>query len=84
MQNTKFGLIEFKCKNRYTSFYKINNLEIFYFYDSFTKNEEIEVKGISDDRLKLHEEYMLQLLKDIFFTVQTVNEKYNEDNGKNY
>ena len=73
LQNTKFGLIEFKCKNRYTSFYKINNLEIFYFYDSFTKNEEIEVKGISDDRLKLHEEYMLQLLKDIFFTVQTVN-----------
>lgn len=73
LQNTKFGLIEFKCKNRYTSFYKLNNLELFYYYDSFSKNEVLEVKGISDDKLKLHEEYMLQLLKDVLYTVQTVN-----------
>ena len=73
LMNTKFGLIDFKCKNKYTSFYKLNNLEAYYFYDSFSKNEELEIKGISDDKLKLHEGYMLQLLKDIFYTVQTVN-----------
>ena len=73
LMNTKFGLIDFKCKNKYTSFYKLNNLEAYYFYDSFSKNEELEIKGISDDKLKLHEGYMLQLLKDIFYTLQTVN-----------
>ena len=48
LQNTQFGLINFKCKNKYTSFYKFNNLEVYYFYDSFSKNEVIEVKGISE------------------------------------
>ena len=73
LQNTQFGLINFKCKNKYTSFYKFNNLEVYYFYDSFSKNEVIEVKGISDNKLALHKDYMLQLLKDIFYTIQTVN-----------
>ena len=71
LQNTKFGLIDFKCKNKYTLFCKLNNLEVYYFYDSFSKHEEIEIKGISNDKLKLHESYMLQLLKDVFYTVQT-------------
>lgn len=73
LRTTQFGLIDFKCKNRYTSFYKLNNLEAYYYYDSFTKSEELEIKGISDDKLILHENYMFQLLKDIFYTAQTVN-----------
>ncbi len=71
LNNTKFGLIEFKEKNQFTSFYKINNLEIYYVYNQFSKYENIEVKGISDDNIKYHNNYMIELLKDIFFTVQT-------------
>lgn len=73
LNRTQFGLIEFKCKNKYTSFYKLNNLEAYYLFDSFSKNEELEIKGISDNKLLLHKDYMLQLLKDIFYTIQTVN-----------
>ena len=56
---TQFGLIEFKCKNKYTSFYKLNNLEAYYLFDSFSKNEELEIKGISDNVLLFHKNYML-------------------------
>ena len=73
LNSTQFGLIDFKCKNKYTSFYKLNNLEAYYLFDSFTKNEELEIKGISDNKLKLHEHYMLEFLKDLFYTLQTVN-----------
>ncbi len=69
--NTKFGLIEFKEKSQFTSFYKFDNLEVYYYYNSYSKMENIEVKGISDEKLKLHENGMLQFLKDIFYTLQT-------------
>ena len=62
LNNTKFGLIEFKEKNQFTSFYKINNLEIYYVYNQFSKYENIEVKGISDDNIKYHATYMIELL----------------------
>ena len=70
LQNTKFGLIDFVPKNIYTGFYRLNNLEIYYYYNKITQEERIDVKGINDERLKLHEEFFLQLLKDIFYTLQ--------------
>ena len=70
LQNTEFGLIHFVPKNTYTGFYKLNNMEIYYYYNKITEEEVIEVKGINNDRLKLHEGYFLQLLKDIFYTLQ--------------
>lgn len=68
---TKFGLIEFKKKSTYSSFYKIQNLEMYYFYNPITKEEFIEVKGISDKNLELHKNGFLQILMDVFCTIQT-------------
>ena len=66
----KFDNIEFKNKNKYTGFYKILNLEIYYYFNSITNEESIDVKGISDDKLEPHKNYFLQFLKDLFYTIQ--------------
>lgn len=61
---TKFDNIEFVNKNIYTSFYKLPyGLELYYYYDMVNNVEKLDVKGISEDRLKLHEEYFLEFLK---------------------
>lgn len=70
LQNRKFGLIEFMPKGLYTSFFRLRNLELYYYYNNVNKNEYLEVKGISDDKLALHEQYFVQLLKDIFYSIQ--------------
>jgi hypothetical protein len=67
---TKFGLIEFSIKGLYTSFFKFNGMEIYYYYNNISKAEYIEVKGISDSSLIKHEGYFLQLLKDVFYSIQ--------------
>ena len=69
-QITKFGLIEFKEKNIYTSFFKIINMEYYYYYSNITKEEYIDIKGISDSALEIHKDYFLQLIKDIFYSIQ--------------
>lgn len=68
---TKFGLVEFLPKNIYTSFYKLSNLEIYYYYNNMSKEEYIEVKGISNKALDLHKDYFLQIIKDILYFIQT-------------
>lgn len=64
-----FGLIHFIPKNRYTGFYRINNLELYYFYNNITKEELLDIKGINKS-LDLHKDYFYQFLKDLFYTVQ--------------
>ena len=70
LKNTKFGLINFMCKNIYTSFYKILNLEFYYYYNHINNSEKLDIKGIQDDKLLLHKDYMYQLFKDIFYSIQ--------------
>lgn len=70
IQFNKFDLITFVQKNVYTSFYKFNNMEFYYYYSNATKEEYIDIKGISDNNLKYHEGHFLQLLKDIFYSIQ--------------
>ena len=64
-----FELIHFIPKNRYTGFYRINNLELYYFYNNITKEELLDIKGINKS-LDLHKDYFYQFLKDLFYTVQ--------------
>jgi uncharacterized protein YqgQ len=67
---TKFGLIEFMPKGIYTSFFKFREIEVYYYYNNMSKEEYIEVKGISNKNLAKHEGYFLQLLKDVFYSIQ--------------
>jgi hypothetical protein len=57
---TEFDNIQFIEKNVYTSYYYLNELEFYY------NKDVIHVKGISDDLLELHGEYMLDFLHNFF------------------
>ena len=54
LEHTRFGLINFKKKETYTSFYQIKDKEFYYYYNRINKIEYIEVKGINNSVLKLH------------------------------
>lgn len=66
----EFGLIKFIPKNQYTGFYRVLNLEMYYYYNNISKEEYLHVKGISDDNVRRHENHFLQFLKDLFYTIQ--------------
>lgn len=65
---TRFENVEFKLKNTYTSFYKTNNYEFYYLNDS-VNGDKLDVKGINDEKLLLHEEYIIDFCKALFNTV---------------
>lgn len=69
---TKFKNVEFLCKNHYTSFYRLGNgsLEFYYYLDTMKNEEKLDVKGISDNMLELHQPFMLDFLKYIFSLAQ--------------
>lgn len=62
--NTSFDNIQFVEKNTYSSYYYINRLEF------YVKDDTIDVKGISDDKLSYHRDYMLDFLHTIFKTME--------------
>lgn len=60
--NTIFDNLEFVCKNTYLGYMHINKMEIYY-----TNNESpIDVKGLNDDVLSYHQDYMLDFIRTIF------------------
>lgn len=58
--NLKSGEIQFVPKNKYTSYMVLNNIEFYY------NRLKLDIKGINDDLLKLHNDYMLQFFKQYF------------------
>lgn len=70
VNNTTFGNVEFVEKNIYTSYYYINKKE---FYSSMNK---LDVKGISDENLEPHREYLLDFMHSIFKMAETTDSKY--------
>lgn len=62
LQNTEFGNVEFVKKNKYTSYYNLNKLELYY----NSKTKKLDAKGISDDLLDTHKGYLMEFLADIF------------------
>jgi hypothetical protein len=52
--NLKFGNVEFVLKNVYSSYHKFNNIELYY----NCKKNILDVKGINNNVLYLHENFM--------------------------
>lgn len=70
--NTRYGVIEFRRKNHYTSFLMLPaNVELYYLYNPMTKEERLDVKGISDKKLVLHEDGMLDIFKAVLWSAQS-------------
>lgn len=70
LNNTTFGLMDFKLKNTYTMYIKINRYEFYYYYNSYNQEEKLDVKGISDDKLVYHKSYFMDFLLSLFNTLQ--------------
>ena len=63
----KFGeYIDFREKNQYSSYIRLGKkLEFYYSYD------KLDVKGIGDDEIKLHTDYMLDFMRLYFKKMET-------------
>lgn len=70
-QVCKFDNVEFIMKNHYTSFYSYNHFEFYYYYEKANNIELLDIKGIADEQLILHNAYLLDFLKFIFNEAQT-------------
>ncbi|MGL6099462.1 MAG: hypothetical protein ACRC0G_07540 [Fusobacteriaceae bacterium] len=72
-KNTRFGKnIEFKLKNKYSCFMNLNGVE-FYYNEKF---DELDVKGVNDSLLFLHEKGMVKIIKDIIKIVNSSTPEY--------
>lgn len=65
----KIGYIEFNVKNVYSSYLHIGNIEVYYSPD------KIDIKGIHDEILYLHENYMISFIKQFIYLLETSNHK---------
>lgn len=67
----KFGLVEFRIKNKYSSFIRFpcnNNLEIYY-----NDGYKLEVKGITESNLNKHRLYMLTFIQKMIKMIESKN-----------
>ena len=64
-KDTDFGCLHFTCRNTYNVFCKLlDKIEAYYAVSS--DDEFLDIKGIGDETLKLHEGYMSDILATIF------------------
>lgn len=68
---TCFDNVVFMEKNIYNSYMNLNRLEIYYGSDPVTDTDKIDIKGISDELLPLHENYMICFLCTVLDYIQS-------------
>lgn len=60
----------FREDGRYTSYYHLGDLHLFYYANMIENAELLKIKGIGDLAYSLHHDYMIDLLKELFYTAQ--------------
>lgn len=70
LSSLQFKHVKFTLRNWYTMFMRVFRSEVYYLYNVNTKEEKLDVKGINDEVLKLHEDYLIGFLKELFYTYQ--------------
>lgn len=64
--------VKFIKKGVYRSYYRFGrNKEFFYNYDPMTKVELLDIKGLGDQSIALHKNFMVKVLKDLFYIAIT-------------
>lgn len=67
---TAFDNVVFRRANDYTAFMKIGGLEVYYAYDPISDHEVLDIKGIREEKLELHREYMVSHICDVLYMLQ--------------
>ena len=73
--HTKFKNVSFICKNVYTSYMKLGNLEVYYGLEQMKDKEVIDVKGINESKLIYHKDYMLNMICDVLYYINIGNKE---------
>lgn len=70
---TKFGeVVEFVNKNTYSSYIRLQRKkEVYFGSDIINNTSQIDIKGISDDKLLLHQNYILTVIADVMYYIET-------------
>ena len=64
----KFGCVRFAEKNHYSSYVRLSRYQFYY-------NGEVDVKGISDKIVGLHDDGMLRIVRTFFRNMETSDKK---------
>ena len=62
--------VYFKKAEQYTSFYRVRNIEYFYYANIANRVEYLNPKGLGNKAIALHEPFMLDFLKELFYRAQ--------------
>lgn len=69
LKYTEFNPYKFNLKNTYTAYTMLLDLEIYYGYNSITGKEIIDIKGINDLKLPLHEHGMIEVIATTLYMI---------------
>lgn len=69
LKNLEFGNMKFIEKNIYTSYHLFDKIEMYY----NSQDERIDIKGINDKILGMHDNYMLEFLRTCFNYIEKGN-----------
>ena len=67
---TTFANMYFVDKHKYTSYYRLGRVECYYYFNYLSKEEYLDIKGISEYAQSLHENYLIGFLKCLFNSAQ--------------
>lgn len=83
-----FPNVRFRVKNQYTDYIRfVNRVELYYFLDTINQIENYDVKGIGDEKVRLHEDYILDFIcyivslihsSSIMEAIQAINVFYQQ------
>lgn len=68
---TKFDNIVFREKNTYTSYMKLNSIEVYFENDPVDGTASLDIKGISDVNLDKHHQYMATFIADMMMYMES-------------
>lgn len=69
---TQFGRVHFIKKNSYTSYMKISkNIEVYFEFNVIDGTISLDVKGISDENLDKHHQYMATFIAEVMYYIET-------------
>lgn len=83
LKYTDFDNIHFVLKNTYSTYMGLDvkgdrcvgKLELYFKSNMVDGTVTLDIKGISDNKLPLHQDYMLNVIADVLFTIETGNMK---------
>lgn len=62
--------VSFRLESQSTSFYRLNKIDYFYYYNRVSGEERLNTKGLGETSVPLHEHFMLDFLMELFYQAQ--------------